>query len=40
MYGIKEALGEEMTMTHEIQSGGAYLQTTQHGIINRFSSGT
>jgi hypothetical protein len=40
MYGIKEALGEEMTLTHELQSGGTFIQTTQHGVINRFSSGT
>jgi hypothetical protein len=40
MYGIKEALGEDLAMTHELQSGGAFIQSTQHGIINRFSSGT
>jgi hypothetical protein len=39
-YGIKQALGEEMTMTHELNSGGAFIQTSQHGIINRFTSGT
>ena len=39
-YGIKKALGEEMTMTHELNSGGTFIQTSQHGVINRFSSGT
>lgn len=40
MYGIKSALGEEISTAHELEPGGTFLQTTQHGIINRFSSGT
>jgi hypothetical protein len=34
----KEAHGEEIPMSIEIQSSGIFLSTIQHEIINRFSS--
>ena len=37
MHGIKEAIGEEMTMMHEVQpSKGQSMQTTNFGLINRY----
>ena len=35
--GIKDAIGEDMAHVHDIEQKGHFLQTTQHGLIQRFT---
>ena len=37
--GIKDAIGEDIGLIHELEPKGQFMQTTQHGVINRFTSG-
>ena len=37
--GIKDASGEDIGLIHELEPKGQFMQTTQHGVINRFTSG-
>lgn len=37
--GIKDVIGEEIGLINEVEPQGQFMQTTQHGVINRFTSG-
>ena len=37
--GIKDVIGEDIGLVNEVKSTGQFMQTTQHGVINRFTSG-
>ena len=37
--GIKDVIGEDIGLINEVESTGQFMQTTQHGVINRFTSG-
>ena len=38
--GIKDVIGEDIGLINEVEPQGQFMQTTQHGVINRFTSGT
>ena len=38
--GIKDIIGEDIGLIHEVEPHGQFMQTTHHGDINRFTSGT
>ena len=38
--GIKDVIGEDIGLINEVEPQGQFMQSTHHGIINRFTSGT
>ena len=36
---IDDVIGEDIGLINEVESTGQFMQTTQHGVINRFTSG-
>ena len=38
--GIKDVIGDDIGLINEVEPQGQFMQSTHHGIINRFTSGT